>query len=93
MEKVFALGHVADGNMHFSVGKSAQSKELIDKVNQIIYEPLTALGGSVSAEHGIGLDKKAYLSLCRNPAEIELMKTLKKSLDPKGILNRGKIFV
>jgi FAD/FMN-containing dehydrogenase len=46
----------------------------------------------VSAEHGIGLEKKAYLSWCRTDAEIELMKMMKKNLDPKGILNPGKIF-
>ncbi len=89
---VFPLGHVADGNIHFSVGKTEQSKELIAKVNEVIYQPLTALGGSVSAEHGIGLDKKAYLPLCRTPEELQLMKTLKLAMDPKGILNRGKIF-
>jgi FAD/FMN-containing dehydrogenase len=46
----------------------------------------------VSGEHGVGLEKKPYLSWCRSEAEIALMKALKKSLDPKGILNPGKIF-
>jgi len=91
VDLVFPLGHVADGNIHFSVGKNRQSPELIAQVNEVIYSPLTALNGSVSAEHGIGLDKKAYLPLCRTPAEIQLMKTLKMAMDPKGILNRGKV--
>jgi FAD/FMN-containing dehydrogenase len=57
-----------------------------------VYRPLGSLGGSVSAEHGIGLEKKAYLTVCRSQSEIALMRTLKAALDPKGILNPGKIF-
>ena len=60
--------------------------------NRLVYEPLQALGGSVSAEHGIGLFKKPYLPLSRTGEEIALMKTLKRTLDPQNILNRGKIF-
>ncbi len=86
-----AFGHVADGNIHFSIGKQSNSMELKNRINEIVYTPLKALGGSVSAEHGIGLDKKAYLSLCRNEAEIQLMKSLKKTLDPYNILNPGKV--
>lgn len=91
VNRIYTLGHVADGNIHFSIGKNEQSQALINLVNDTIYEPLAGLDGSVSAEHGIGLDKKAYLSLCRTPAEIQLMKTLKHAMDPKGILNRGKV--
>jgi FAD/FMN-containing dehydrogenase len=61
-------------------------------VEEIVYQPLAAIGGSISAEHGVGLQKRAYLSLSRNPGEIALMRTLKGVLDPKNILNRGKIF-
>ncbi len=91
IEKVFAFGHVADGNIHFIIGKNNDSKELIEKINEVVYSPLEEIGGSVSAEHGIGVHKKAYLHLSRNPEEIALMKTLKTSLDPKGILNPGKV--
>jgi len=58
--------------------------------NQMVYEPLQNIGGSISAEHGIGLYKKAHLSLSRSPQEIALMKTLKRTLDPKNIFNPGK---
>ena len=61
-------------------------------VNEIIYAPLRAVNGSISAEHGVGLEKKMWLHLSRSQEEITLMKTLKAALDPKGILNRGKIF-
>ena len=91
VERVFPFGHVADGNIHFIIGKKNDSQSLRKQIDQIVYEPIKALGGSVSAEHGIGVHKKAYLSLCRNQEEINLMKLLKKSLDPNSILNVGKI--
>jgi FAD/FMN-containing dehydrogenase len=57
-----------------------------------VYEPLRKSGGSVSAEHGVGLEKKPYLDISRSSTEIALMRTLKRALDSKGILNPGKIF-
>ena len=87
----FTFGHIGDGNIHF--GTSAGSDEgAHDAVKRAVYEPLAAIGGSISAEHGIGLDKKKYLHLSRNAEEVALMRTLKRALDPNGILNRGKIF-
>ena len=53
---------------------------------------LTQFKGSVSAEHGIGLDKKSYLNLCRTEAEIHVMKSIKTAIDPRGLMNPGKIF-
>ncbi len=88
---VFPFGHVADGNIHFIIGKKENNAAIIKSINDIIYQPLKAVGGSVSAEHGIGLHKKEYLSFCRSEAEIELMKTLKKTFDPLHILNPRKI--
>lgn len=88
---VFAFGHVADGNIHFIVDKENESAALKKEIDLTVYGPLKALGGSVSAEHGIGIHKKAYLELCRSPEEISLMKVLKRSMDPDGILNPGKV--
>ena len=90
--RVFTFGHIADGNLHFAISAGTREDEERAVVERAVYEPLAAIGGSVSAEHGIGLEKKAYLSLCRTEAEIELMRTLKRALDPKGILNPGRIF-
>mgnify|MGYP003398473986 CR=1 FL=1 len=56
-----------------------------------MYEPLAARGGSVSAEHGIGLEKQPWLGLSRSEAELALMRRLKDTLDPKGILNPGRV--
>lgn len=91
VEHVFTFGHVADGNIHFIIGKNDNSIKNAEKVNQIIYSNLKKNGGSVSAEHGIGLDKKKYLFTSRSTEEINLMKTLKKILDPKNILNPGRV--
>ncbi len=89
----YALGHIGDGNLHFFVSpQNDDSADLHHQVNQIIYEPLEQCGGSVSAEHGIGLEKKAYLSLSRNAEEIALMKSVKNLFDPFNLLNPGKIF-
>lgn len=91
VDLIYPFGHVADGNIHFMIGKQNESVELKKKIDHIVYSPLKALGGSVSAEHGIGLHKKDYLKLCRTDEEITLMKLLKKTLDPKDLLNRGKV--
>ena len=88
----FTLGHIGDGNIHFAIAVGDGGAEHHHRVNLCVYEPLQAIGGSVSAEHGIGTEKVRYLPLSRSPAEIALMRHLKQSLDPKGILNPGKVF-
>lgn len=91
------FGHLADGNLHVVVLLDRNQQggglaELHVVSDRAVYEPLAAIGGSVSAEHGVGLEKKPYLPLSRSPAELALMKRLKQLLDPNGILNPGKIF-
>jgi FAD/FMN-containing dehydrogenase len=61
-------------------------------VMEIVYEELRPYQGSISAEHGIGLEKRPFLSISRNDTELALMKTLKEALDPNGLLNPGKVF-
>jgi FAD/FMN-containing dehydrogenase len=85
------FGHLGDGNLHVSVSVGDNEPATRRAVEQIVYGPLAELGGSVSAEHGIGLEKRDYLALSRTPEEIALMHTLKQALDPKGLLNRHKI--
>jgi FAD/FMN-containing dehydrogenase len=91
VKTIFPFGHVADGNIHFIIGKDSGEDSITKEVNKIIYSNTESVNGSISAEHGIGLDKKEYLKYTRNKEEIELMKLLKKSIDPKNILNPGRI--
>ena len=66
------FGHLGDGNLHFIVA-GPPSAEARHGIERCVYEPLASRSGSVSAEHGIGLEKQPWLSLCRSPAELELM--------------------
>jgi FAD/FMN-containing dehydrogenase len=90
------MGHLGDGNLHFNVAipKMSGKKilELEPKINDIVYEQAIANNGTIAAEHGIGQMKKAAFAKYKNPLEIELMRDMKKMLDPKNILNPGKIF-
>ena len=74
----------------YAVGENGDNAKKL--INDAVYHPLATRGGSVSAEHGIGLQKKDYLMVSRSPAEIDLMKQLKSMMDPNNILNPGKIF-
>jgi FAD/FMN-containing dehydrogenase len=88
----YYFGHAADGNLHLMVGSPAADPEVHARVEETVYNPLRTLGGSVSAEHGIGLERRAFLAYSRSAEEIALMKRLKALLDPKNLLNPGKIF-
>jgi FAD/FMN-containing dehydrogenase len=90
--KMVSFGHLGDGNIHLVVSVGSHEPEDVHGVENIIYKELGRCRGIISAEHGIGLDKREFLQHSRSPLEISLMKTLKRALDPKGILNRGKIF-
>jgi FAD/FMN-containing dehydrogenase len=88
----FAYGHLGDGNLHFSVALDGDIETHRHAIEEAVYVPLRALGGSVSAEHGIGLEKQPWLGVSRSDTELALMRRLKHALDPKGLLNRDKIF-
>jgi FAD/FMN-containing dehydrogenase len=86
----FVFGHLGDGNLHI-IACGPPSMDARHGIERCVYEPLGTRGGSVSAEHGIGLEKQPWLALSRNPAELALMRNLKQTLDPKGILNPGRV--
>jgi FAD/FMN-containing dehydrogenase len=88
----YAFGHMADGNLHLYVSCGQADASTRHRVEQLVFEPLRQIGGSITAEHGVGLEKKEWLHFSRTPAEINLMKALKQTLDPRGILNPGKIW-
>ncbi len=90
--RMLVFGHLGDGNIHLVLTVGSDEPEDVHTVETIVYEALARRQGIISAEHGIGLDKREYLKHSRSEDEIALMKTLKMALDPKGILNPGKIF-
>jgi FAD/FMN-containing dehydrogenase len=86
----FIFGHVGDGNLHYNVGPESLMPQRA-AVNRIIYDAVSALGGSISAEHGLGQLKREEIRAHKSPLEMELMRTLKNALDPKGLMNPGKV--
>ena len=86
------FGHLGDSNLHFLMTIGSEEQDDQQEAMEIVYSELVPYGGSISAEHGIGLEKKDFLHHSRNEVEISLMRQLKNALDPTGILNPGKIF-
>jgi len=88
---VCLFGHIGDGNLHILFNAGAQTRELHQQVDALVYTLVRELHGAVSAEHGIGLMKRDFLSYSKSPAEIALMQTLKRALDPNNILSPGRV--
>lgn len=91
------FGHIGDGNLHLNILKpdDLDKKTFFAACHQVTHEIsaiIQSLGGSISAEHGVGLLKKEYLKYSRSEIEIDLMRSIKQAFDPKGILNPNKIF-
>ena len=90
------FGHLGDGNIHYNVmqpvgANKASFLDRWDEVNAAVFQVVAKFGGSISAEHGIGVLKRDLLPKVKDPVAIELMRTLKRTLDPKNILNPGKV--
>ena len=91
------FGHIGDGNLHLNILKpeNLSKDEFFERCKQVnvwVFEIVKKYGGSVSAEHGVGMTKKPYLNFTRSEGEIEIMRAVKRAFDPKGIMNPGKIF-
>ena len=84
-------GHIGDGNMHIVAYHPTAKEQPKDDVEDVIYGLVRDYGGTVSAEHGIGTLKRRWLGHARSPEQIEVMRTLKMALDPKNLLNPGKV--
>lgn len=95
--EVVWFGHIGDGNLHISILKPKDMKmeDFVIKCRQSdkhLFNTIQKFQGSISAEHGVGLSKKSYLSYTKSPQEIEYMKAIKKIMDPNLVLNPGKVF-
>jgi FAD/FMN-containing dehydrogenase len=96
--EVISYGHLGDGNLHFNVSQrpgTDTSAFLARKpvLEEAVYDLVGELGGSFSAEHGVGRLRAAQLARRTDKAELAVMHALKKALDPKGILNPGKVLL
>ena len=90
------FGHVGDGNIHYNVmqPEGADKEKFLarwDEVNAVVFAVVRKLGGSISAEHGVGVMKRDILPNYKDPVALDLMRSLKRMLDPNGILNPGKV--
>jgi FAD/FMN-containing dehydrogenase len=95
--EVIWFGHIGDGNVHINILKPQNlSKEDFIKrcqgTDDLLYKQISAFGGSISAEHGVGMAKKKFLHYTKSPEEIQIMREIKKIFDPDSIINPGKIF-
>ena len=89
---ILIYGHLGDGNLHIVVQQPDWPASAAAEVKLVVYGVTAEMNGSVSAEHGIGTKKLDVLALSRSPAELATMRALKAALDPRGILNPGKLF-
>jgi len=89
--RIYIVGHLADGNVHFTINAAAPITERYAEIAPLIYEGLRELGGSFSAEHGIGLEKRASLEYWAGGTRLRLMQAVKALFDPNGVMNPGKV--
>jgi FAD/FMN-containing dehydrogenase len=90
------FGHVGDGNIHFNVNQpvDADTEGYLaqwDKLNEVVHDIVLSMDGSISAEHGIGTFKREELQRVKSPVELDLMRRIKATLDPQGLMNPGKV--
>ena len=94
--RIVAFGHVGDGNLHYNqskaeAGENAEFIAMQPQVNEIVHDIVHQLGGSISAEHGIGQLKRDELLRYKSPLEMEMMRAVKRAFDPQGLMNPGKV--
>jgi FAD/FMN-containing dehydrogenase len=94
--RIISFGHMGDGNLHYNISQpiGADKEAFLDRwveVNKSVHDIVRAYNGSISAEHGIGQLKRKELSETKSPVALDLMRRIKKSFDPAGIMNPGKV--
>jgi FAD/FMN-containing dehydrogenase len=91
-----AFGHVGDGNIHFNLSRPLDMSDddfraLEPEIHKAVYDRTVAMGGSISAEHGIGRLRRGELETYKSPVALDVMRSIKATLDPNGIMNPGKV--
>ena len=91
-----AFGHVGDGNIHFNFSRpldmtDGDFKAMEPEIHKTVYDRTVAMGGSISAEHGIGRLRRGELETYKSPVALDVMRAIKATLDPNGIMNPGKV--
>jgi D-lactate dehydrogenase (cytochrome) len=94
--ETIVFGHLGDGNLHYNLAPlspdlSSEIEQRRKSINELVHNQVYQYSGSFSAEHGIGQAKRDELPRRKSPVEIELMRAIKKALDPKNIMNPGKV--
>ena len=94
--RVVAFGHMGDGNIHFNVSQPVGANKAAflarwEAMNEVVHAIVARYSGSFSAEHGIGQLKREGLAHRKNPVALDVMRKIKATLDPDGILNPGKV--
>ncbi len=94
--RIVCFGHVGDGNLHYNQSKPAAQDNAAfiaqtDAVNRIVHDLVHELGGSISAEHGLGQLKREEILRYKSATEMEMMRAVKHALDPRGLMNPGKV--
>ncbi len=89
--ETITVSHLGDGNLHFTIWPSSQDPQTHDAIREMVEDVTLQLGGSFSAEHGIGLSKLRSMKRRKNAVALEVMRRIKQALDPKGIMNPGKV--
>jgi FAD/FMN-containing dehydrogenase len=90
------FGHLGDGNIHYNVTQPAGADTAAylarwDDMNEVVHAVVMKFGGSISAEHGVGVMKRNLVAQLKDPVALDVMRLLKRTLDPKNILNPGKV--
>ncbi|MEO0772708.1 MAG: FAD-binding oxidoreductase [Pseudomonadota bacterium] len=88
---ILNVGHLGDGNLHFAAWPSTDDAEVHQQIGLAVEEETVALGGSFSAEHGVGLSKKPTMARHKDPVALAVMRQIKAALDPNNIMNPGKV--
>lgn len=89
--RTITVAHLGDGNLHFTAYPTRDDMALKDRVLEAIEDVVAELGGSFSAEHGVGLSKLPSMKRRKDPVALDVMRTLKQAIDPRGLLNPGKV--